>query len=104
MGTRLGAAGQPRGLMMRLCEGEMNQLHVKGSGTEWRQCGLRAMRWIGVIRNGAIDQTTVIGLNDGVNASLERTLQIASNWNTRAGTVDGMKRRPWMERRLGTSG
>nr|XP_001391540.2 hypothetical protein ANI_1_1734064 [Aspergillus niger CBS 513.88] len=29
MGTRLGAAGQPRGLMMRLCEGEMNQLHVK---------------------------------------------------------------------------
>ncbi|TPR07976.1 hypothetical protein CAN33_0016530 [Aspergillus niger] len=96
MGTRLGAAGQPRGLMMRLCEGEMNQLHVKGKWyrveTMWFTGN--ALDWSHSNRNGAIDQTTVIGLNDGVNASLERTLQIASNWNTRAGTVDGMKRRP----------
>ncbi|KAI2851532.1 hypothetical protein CBS147321_10405 [Aspergillus niger] len=62
MGTRLGAAGQPRGLMMRLCEGEMNQLHVKGKWyrveTMWFTGN--ALDWSHSNRNGAIDQTTVI--------------------------------------------
>ena len=86
----------------------MNPAACEGCGAEWRQSNCSTTCVTGdaleSLENGAIDQTTVIGLNDGVNASVKGTLQIASNWNTRAGTVDGIKRRPWMERRLGTSG